>query len=116
MTNEIQRNLFYLCDAIIMGENEGPLEPNPNYIGILIAGVDPLMIDLSIAELLNFDYKKIPQIIKLFGLRRWKITNFKPQDLTIYSNNLNWNNKKINEIDNYLMFKASKGWRNNIEK
>lgn len=116
MTNEIQRKRFYICDGIISGESEGPLEPSPNYSGILLAGYDPLMIDLAIAELINFDYQKIPQIYELFNLYDRKISQYNPRDLKIISNYNKWNYKKINEIRDSITFQPTAGWKNHIEK
>ena len=114
--NTIQRKRIYFCDGIISGESEGPLEPSPNFSGIIIGGFDPLMVDLAFTEIINFDFKKIPQINNLFKLKERKISNFQPDDLKIISNYENWNNTKINEIVDIINFKPTQGWENHIEK
>jgi len=116
LTSDIQRKFLYFCDGIISGDSQGPLEPSPKKTGIIIGGINPLMIDLTVAELLNFNYKKIPQIYKLFKLKKRKISKFKPLELKIYSNYNNWNNKKINELIDKFNFQPSRGWKNYIEK
>ncbi|MHA1197191.1 MAG: DUF362 domain-containing protein [Promethearchaeota archaeon] len=116
LKDNIQRKILYFCDGIISGESEGPLEPVPNPTGILIGGSNPVMIDLAITEILNFNHEKIPQIMNIFNLKEFKITDKKPSDLMIYSNFDSWNNKSINEIKDYLNFKPTKGWENYIEK
>ncbi len=116
LTNTKQRKRIYFCDGIIAGESEGPLEPTPKKLGILIGGSDPLMVDLGIVELLNLDYLKIPQLHKLFDIKRMKISENYPRDLRIISNNPIWNNKGLNEISETLDFKPTSGWKNHIEK
>lgn len=111
-----QRKRFYICDGIIGGEDEGPLEPTPKKMGILIAGFDPLITDLAIVEVLNFNFKKIPQLNKIFKIKKRKISNNKPKDLLIISNNKNLNKKGINELKETIKFNPSNGWKNHIEK
>ncbi len=116
ITNQSQRKRLYFCDGIISGQSEGPLEPTPIRTGVIIGGVDPLMIDLSIAELMNIDYRKIPQLYKLFKFEKNLISKHNPDELQIFSNNDNWNYKKLNELIETYNFKPSSGWKNNIKK
>lgn len=116
MKQKVQRKRLYFCDGIIGGENEGPIDPSPINMGIIIGGFDPLMVDLAIAELMNFDFKRIPQIKNIFNLKNRKISNHQPNDLKIFSNNTNWNEKKISEVLNSIKFNPSSGWKNYIEK
>lgn len=116
LSKKVQRRLLYICDGIICGENEGPLEPTPRKTGILVAGYDPLLIDLTIAELFSYDYRKIPQIFNLFQLSERKITAYKPNDLEIISNNSNWDKKGLNGLIETLKINPPKGWENHIEK
>lgn len=116
MKQNVQRKRLYFCDGVISGENEGPIEPSPINTGIIIGGYDPLMVDLTITELLDFYFKRIPQIQNLFKLKSKKITNNQPNDLNILSNIPDWNEKKINEILNPFKFNPTSGWKNYIEK
>ncbi|MFX1310992.1 MAG: DUF362 domain-containing protein [Promethearchaeota archaeon] len=116
VTNESQRKRLFICDGVYSGQSEGPLEPIPIKSGLIMGGFDPLMVDLSIAELMNLNYKKIPQLYKLFGLKNYPISKYKPRDLLLLSNNKNWNKKRINELTETLTFIPSSGWKNNIKK
>jgi hypothetical protein len=112
----LQRKRLYFCDGIISGESEGPLEPSPNITNIIVAGKDPVMVDLTITELINFDYMKIPQLRELFKFSSHKITQMTPDDLFIRSNYKEWNEKTIDQIEKTLKFKPPIGWRGHIEK
>jgi len=58
----------YWCviDGIIGGENNGPLSPNSKLSGVLIAGENPLSVDLVATRLMGFDYQKI-KIFKILN-------------------------------------------------
>jgi uncharacterized protein (DUF362 family) len=57
-----QRNHFHIVDGIIGGEKAGPVNCDPVYPGIMMAGFNALAIDTVGATLMGFDYKKIPLI------------------------------------------------------
>jgi uncharacterized protein (DUF362 family) len=46
-----------LCvvDALIIGEGEGPLNVDPRFLGLIIAGNDPVATEVIIGELLGFE-------------------------------------------------------------
>ncbi|MFX1501564.1 MAG: DUF362 domain-containing protein [Promethearchaeota archaeon] len=114
-TDKQQRKRLYFCDAVITGQSEGPLHPIPVKSGIIAGGFDPLMVDFALVNIMNIDYQKIPQISGLFNLKNYKISNYKPEDLLIISNFTNWNNKKYDQIKDYLSFIPSDGWKNIIK-
>ncbi|MBN1800582.1 MAG: DUF362 domain-containing protein [Candidatus Lokiarchaeota archaeon] len=116
MSTTPQRKRFYICDGIISGQSEGPLEPSENKSNLILCGFDPVMMDLAITEILNYNYKKIPQIKEIFKIEHNRITEHFPEDLVIFSNNIHWNQKKINTIVNTIVFKPTRGWKNYIEK
>ena len=116
ITETPQRNRLYFVDGIISGEKEGPLLPTARKEGLILFGQDPVLIDLAIAELIGFNYKRIPSIFYAFKLTKQQITQFMPEDLLIKSNENDWNEKTINTIKHNLSFKPSDGWKGIIEK
>ncbi len=44
------------------GEGEGPLAPRDVPLGVVIAGLDPIAVDLAAVELMGFDAERIPKI------------------------------------------------------
>ncbi|MFX1388567.1 MAG: DUF362 domain-containing protein [Promethearchaeota archaeon] len=109
-----QKKRLYFCDAVITGQSEGPLSPIPVKSGIITGGYDPLMVDFAIASIMNLDYQKIPQLLKLFKIREHSISKYKTTDLLIISNFLKWNNKRYNQLTEFLSFIPSYGWKNII--
>ena len=62
-----QRNMFCVVDGIVGGERLGPLEPSARRCGCLIAGSNPVAVDVTTARLMGFDPRKIKQFGPAFG-------------------------------------------------
>ena len=58
------RRIFCIVDGIIGGEGNGPLDPTPKPAGIVLAGMNPVAVDLVCARLMGFDYKQLPVLYK----------------------------------------------------
>jgi hypothetical protein len=56
------RTILTLVDAIVAGEESGPLKPRPKACGLLIWGEDPGMADAACAALMGFDWRRIPML------------------------------------------------------
>jgi len=67
-----QRRFFSVVDGIVAGEGEGPLLPTPRQEGILIAGFDPVAVDITAAEYMGLPHLEIP-LLRHFstGGARW---------------------------------------------
>ena len=57
-----QRKYFAVVDGIVAGEGEGPLKPTPVPAGVIIAGEDPVAVDLVGARLMGLDWLRIPML------------------------------------------------------
>lgn len=102
-----QRKMFIVADMIVSGQKEGPLEPVPNYSGIIAVGSNPLIFDRVICSIMGFDYKLIPSLSKV------EIDNANANiKYKIVSNNMEWNGKDSQEISrfNSLEFQPTIGW------
>jgi len=55
-----QRQLFSLCDGIIGGQGDGPLEPDPLPLGIVTFTDNSLMNDRAVAMLMGLPLDQIP--------------------------------------------------------
>ena len=120
MSSIPQRKFFSIIDGIIGGEKEGPLTPSPKKCGVLIAGFNPIAVDLVATRLMGFDYRQIPKFRILTNKKnqeeRYLLSNAKDfSRISIISNVSEYKNLMINEIDRFLSFIPSKGWTGNIE-
>ena len=81
MQNDRQRKYFCIVDGILAGEKEGPMHHLPKEAGIIIGGFNPVAVDCVAAQIMGFDWKKIPQIREGFNNNTWDLVNFVPEDV-----------------------------------
>jgi len=60
--SEPQRQIYSLCDGIIGGQGDGPLNPLPLPLGIIVFTNHSALCDIALSILMGFDYKKIPLV------------------------------------------------------
>ena len=56
------RRVLSVLDGIVAGEGEGPLAPRDVPLGIVLASLDPIALDLAALRLMGFDAQRIPKI------------------------------------------------------
>jgi uncharacterized protein (DUF362 family) len=116
MRSQPQRNVFSMIDGIMGGETDGPLVPEPKHCGILIAGDNPLAVDIVAIRLMGYDYRKLPLYSSFLKLKKWGILSTSEiLDITVESNNSLYSNVINNSTSKYLNFNPHIGWKNKIE-
>jgi uncharacterized protein (DUF362 family) len=83
LSDSIQRRVIHLVDAMIGGQGDGPLAPQPLYMGLLLAGENAAAIDWVGAALLGYVPAMIPIVREAFAQTRWPLTKFGPEDVRI---------------------------------
>jgi hypothetical protein len=110
-----QRKIFCLVDGIIGGENDGPLGPDDKPSGCLVAGRNPIAVDLVTSRLMGFDYKKMKQ----FGLLNNPEVNCglkSPEYINILRGDTSVEGKRfMNSQDKMLNYRPHPGWVGHIE-
>ncbi|MGI6340321.1 MAG: DUF362 domain-containing protein [Bacteroidales bacterium] len=97
---ERQREVYSLSDGIIGGQGNGPLNPQPLHLGVLIFSNEPLLNDLVISRIMKLNSNKIP-IIK----------EVKPEQIKNCTLKLNKEIVSIDEIDMISIdTEPSPGW------
>jgi uncharacterized protein (DUF362 family) len=56
------RTVLTIIDGVLAGEGEGPLAPSDVGLGAIIAGTDPVAVDLAAVRLMGFDETKIEKL------------------------------------------------------
>jgi uncharacterized protein (DUF362 family) len=84
--HEPQRRLFSVVDGIVGGEGNGPLDPTPRPSGVIVAGVNPVAVDVACVCLMGFDYRCLPILHRAFGDHRLNLTNFELDQILCVSN------------------------------
>lgn len=90
MCDKPQRAYISFVDGIIAGEGTGPFDNLPVGLGVVIAGWDPVAVDIAAVDLMNFDYMKIPKVVHALENHSWPITHCTPKNIVYHSNKPDW--------------------------
>jgi uncharacterized protein (DUF362 family) len=83
LANTLQRRVISITDAIVAGEGEGPLAPDPVSLGIMTFGLNTAAVDWVHALLMGFDPYRIPLVREAFAPHRHPLTDFRPEDVHV---------------------------------
>jgi uncharacterized protein (DUF362 family) len=114
LTDRPQRRCLTVVDAIIAGEGEGPMEPDPRPCGLLVAGINPVAIDAVLATLIGFDYRKLPLIANAFDVGDLPLADFGPGDVRVLSSERRFQDLRVGEPYNTYAFKPPSGWLGHV--
>lgn len=109
MQTKQQRNYLCIGDGIVAGEGEGPMGCNPREEGLLIGGFNPVYVDRVAANVMGFDYRKIPQVKNGFVNEGFTLCGNAEREI-IWKSNI----KNVNDLN--LHFKPARSWENHIER
>ena len=104
-----------IVDAVLAGEGDGPLAPDPVRMGYLVCGVNPAAIDAACAALMGFEPRKIRSVAHAFSARAFPICNFAPEQVRLCMEG--WEGL-IDELprDRVVPFLAQSAWQGQIER
>jgi uncharacterized protein (DUF362 family) len=78
-----QRVVITITDAIVAGENEGPLAPTPIGAGVVTGAVNPPAAEWVHAHLMGFDPSRIPLLVHAFDDFPYRIADFRPDEIVV---------------------------------
>jgi uncharacterized protein (DUF362 family) len=79
------RRVLTVLDGIVAGEGEGPLAPDDRPLGVILASLDPIALDLAAIRLMGFDEDRIPKVREaLRGGPLPLTTARRPEDVRIF--------------------------------
>ena len=109
-----QRKIFSIIDGIIGGEKEGPLIPDSKKSGVVIAGFNPIAVDIGATRLMGFDWKKLKIYNELIKNEDFDFFLDDPNKIKLFSN---FYKEDISKVDknNCLNFIPPFGWEGKIE-
>ncbi len=81
MARQPQRTVIHITDAIVGGQGEGPLAPEPVASGFLTGAVNPVAAEWVHARLMGFDPDKIPLVREAFEDFPYPLARFAPGDI-----------------------------------
>jgi len=77
------RKILTIVDGIIAGEGEGPLEPSPKPLGILVAGENPAYVDAVVAKMMGYVIARIPTVYNAIYNRKSKFGSVYLEDYKV---------------------------------
>lgn len=95
MAPSARRRVVHLADAIVAGQGDGPLSPQPLPLGLLFAGNNAACVDWFGAQLLGYDPRLLPIVREAFGNFRWPISTSRPEEITLLGD---WGAGKIDRV------------------
>jgi uncharacterized protein (DUF362 family) len=117
------RKVLTVVDGIVAGEGEGPLAPNDVPLGVIVAGTDPVAVDLVAVRLMGFDERFIPKLLEPMREQVARITQVRePQDVEIVEIQAGQACdqpvviRRLDEIEGERTFAPHPGWCGHIER
>lgn len=80
---EPQRAVVNIVDAVMAGQGDGPLSPEPLPLGLVIAGANSAAVDLAGALLLGYEPSAVSIVREAFGRFRWPLADFTAADVEL---------------------------------
>jgi uncharacterized protein (DUF362 family) len=109
------RRFLSLVDGIVAGEGNGPLDPIPRPAGVVVAGSNPVAVDLVCARIMGFDYRKMPMLSRALDRGPLPLVDFAYGDIRVHSNDPVFD-VFLAELQGPLLdFRPHFGWRGHIE-
>ncbi|MCH7839427.1 MAG: DUF362 domain-containing protein [Planctomycetes bacterium] len=111
-----QRKLLNLVDGIVAGEGNGPMDATPKEAGAIVAGFNPVAVELVCARLMGFDYLKIPMLCNALDTdRALRLVGFGYDEIECLSDREDYQGVLKEFRGECFGFEAHFGWKGHIE-
>ena len=109
------RRTFCIVDGVIGGEGNGPLDPTPKPAGVVLAGANPLAVDLVSARLIGFDYRCLPLLSRALAAHPLPLATFAYDDVVCVctGGTVQERSKQMAALN--LHFRPHFGWQGHVE-
>ncbi|MCG8587999.1 MAG: DUF362 domain-containing protein, partial [Proteobacteria bacterium] len=114
------RTVLTLIDGIVAGEGEGPLTTHDVPLGVVVAGTDPVGVDLACVRLMGFDERRIEKLWGPIEDEGPRITAVRdPADVRVHqvdAGSFDVRELSLDQVESDRTFVAHPGWRGHIER
>jgi uncharacterized protein (DUF362 family) len=110
------RRFFSVVDGVVAGEGNGPLDPTPKPLGMVLAGANPLAVDLVCARVMGFDPNRLPLLSRGFEPHFYPLAHFGAADVCARSNEASCEGKADALRGPEPGFTPHFGWRGHVER
>ena len=113
--NKPARRVFCIVDGIVGGEGNGPLDPTPRPAGVVLAGANPVAVDLACARIMGFDYKRLPVLCKATARHSLPLSVSEYDEVICTSDNPQFDGHLCEFNGASLAFEPHFGWKGHVE-
>lgn len=108
--------MLCLVDGIVGGEGDGPSDPDARHCGVLVGGLNPVVVDTVSAILMGFDDRRIPVVARAWSTRGVALVDCRPDEVECISNRPEWRGSlaDLRKSRNFG-FRAHFGWQGQVE-
>lgn len=113
------RIALHVLDGVVAGEGEGPLAPRDRPLGVVLASLDPVALDLAGVRLMGFDEARIPKIREAMRAERYRFSAVRTSaDVEIVEVDSGGGQRRLrlDEVRCEAPFLAHPAWRGHIER
>ena len=114
ITDKPQRRCLTIVDAIIAGEGEGPMEPDPRPCGLFVAGANQVAVDAVLATLVGFDCSKVPLVARAFEVADLRLIDFQLDEVHVLSTNPRFAGLSVGKPFSGYAFRSPSGWQGHV--
>jgi uncharacterized protein (DUF362 family) len=113
LSNSPARRYFSVIDGIVGGDDDGPMAPRPRREGVLVAGYDPITVDVTATRLMGFSPDLIRDQRRGGQLTRYPLVR-NDLPIRVVSNWPAWQPKI--QVGSDLGYRPHFGWASYMEK
>ena len=114
------RTAITIIDGVVAGENEGPLAPDDRALGAIVAGTDPIAVDLAAIRMMGFDESRIAKVRTAMADDTLRITQVRDaSQVRVFASDANSGEVRetsLDELQPEHPFVPHVGWRGHIER
>jgi hypothetical protein len=114
------RRVLTVLDGVVAGEGEGPLAPVDRPLGVVLAALDPVALDLAAIRLMGFDEERIPKVRAAMADGALRVTEVRAAaDVRVVEagpGGAGLRERSLSDLEPETSFLAHPGWRGHVEK
>ena len=114
------RQVLTIIDGVLAGEGEGPLAPSNVPLGVVLAGTDPVAVDLAAVRLMGFDENRLAKLRGPMEDKGPRITSVRSAEDVVVGEagegDLDITDRSLDELQADRCFEAHAGWVGHVER
>ncbi|MEE2665157.1 MAG: DUF362 domain-containing protein [Myxococcota bacterium] len=114
------RTVLTVIDGVVAGEGEGPLAPTDRPLGVVLASLDPIALDLAAVRLMGFDETRIPKVWETLRTSTLRVSSVRDAaDVVVHEIPFGDARSRVFGLEGLAeepCFVAHPGWRGHLER